>query len=138
MASVRLAAENLLNEKGGLSFVESPEPNFDDQKSELLKNSYSQHEVFLNCVSSNNWRDLDNEAVREEDVTIDIYLRSKLDEAFYLRSKSENLEPNYLMSSSGAVEGDIFSDDEELFLIQCGAEDLQCLSSSADREVPSV
>ena len=79
MASVRLAAENLLNEKGGLSFVESPEPNFGDQKSDLLKDSYSQHEVFLNCVSSNNWRDLDNEAVREEDVSIDIYLRSKLD-----------------------------------------------------------
>ena len=76
----------------------------------MLKDSYSQHEVFLNCVSSNNWRDLDNEAVREEDVSIDIYLRSKLDEAFYLRSKSEYLEPNYFTSSSG-------SDDEDLFLI---------------------
>ena len=117
MASVRLAAENLLNKKGGLSFVESPEPNFGDQKSDLLKDSYSQQEVFLNCVSSNNWRDLDNEAVREEDVTIDNYLRSKLDEAFYLRSKSEYLEPNYFTSSSGAAEGDIFTDDKELFLI---------------------
>ena len=76
----------------------------------MLKDSYSQQEVFLNCVSSNNWRDLDNEAVREEDVTIDNYLRSKLDEAFYLRSKSEYLEPNYFTSSSG-------SDDEDLFLI---------------------
>ena len=45
------------------------------------------------------------------------YLLCKLDEAFYLRSKSEYLEPNYFTSSSGAAEVDIFTDDEELFLI---------------------
>ena len=71
----------------------------------------------LKILLKDGYSDLDNEAVREEDVTIDNYLRSKLDEAFYLRSKSEYLEPNYFTSSSGAAEGDIFTDDEELFFI---------------------